>query len=265
VATDLQANGERTRPRFRRGAAIAALILGLLGFVASAVGLAISVLPRHFTAGQQQQIMAWEVAGRWREMAAGQVFPSLVEYSLPDTVIQENTPLPLQAVRIAIAKQSGCTAATDAAAATVLRHDGCEAMVRATYIDQTSSFVMTVGVAVLPTSGAASAASSGLAGTRLAAQRGSGALPAGVSTVHFSGAAGGLYDYSRQISATLPAGPYLVLYAAGYSDGRPHVQLAHDSYSEAEMASMAQGVANSVADHLGAQPAPPHCPGGPGC
>jgi hypothetical protein len=90
----------------------------LLGFVASAVGLAISVLPRHFTAGQQQQIMAWEVAGRWREMAAGQVFPSLVEYSLPDTVIQENTPLPLQAVRIAIAKQSGCTAATDAAGVT---------------------------------------------------------------------------------------------------------------------------------------------------
>jgi hypothetical protein len=266
VATDLQANGERTRPRFRRVAAIVALVLGLLGFVVSAVGLAISVLPRHFTAGQQQQIMAWEVAGRWREIPAGQVFPYLVAYSLPDTVIQENTPLQLQAVRIAIAPQSGCTTAVaDPAAATVLRHDGCEAMLRATYIDQTSSFVMTVGVAVLPTSGAASAASSGLAGTHLAAERGSGALPAGVRTVHFTGVAGGLYDYSRQISATVPAGPYLVLYAAGYSDGRPHVQLAHDSYSEAEMASMAQGVANSVADRLGAQPAAPHCPGGPGC
>jgi hypothetical protein len=265
VATDLQANGERTRPRFRRGAAIVALSLGLLGFVASAVGLAVSVLPRHFTAGQQQQIMAWEIAGRWRQMPAGQVFPSLVEYSLPDTVIQENTPLPLQAERIAIAPQSSCATATDPAAATVLRHDGCEAMLRATYIDQTSSFVMTVGVAVLPTSGAALAASSGLAGTHLAVERESGALPPGIRTVRFAGAAAGLYDYSRQISATVPAGPYLVLYAAGYSDGRPHVQLAHDSYSEAEMASMAQGVANSVADRLGAQPAPPHCPGGPGC
>ena len=31
------------------------------------------------------------------------------------------------------------------------------------------------------------------------------------------------------------------------------------------MTSMAQGVAQSVADTLGASPAPPHCPGAPGC
>lgn len=242
------------------------MILGLLGFVASAVGLTEAVLPRHFTAGQQQQIMAWEVMGRWREMPAGNIFPSRVDYSLPGAVIQENAPLELAAIRVAIAPQSACAAgASDPASATVLRRAGCEAIVRATYIDQTSSFVVTVGVAVLPTPGAASAASAGLSSTQLAAKRGSGALPGGVHTMHFSGAAGGLYDYSRQISATLRAGPYLVLYAAGYSDGRPRVQLAHDSYSQAEMASMAAGVANGVANGLGTTPTPPHCPGGPGC
>ncbi len=274
------------KPRFRRGAAIVALVLGLIGFAVCAVAVAIAVLPRHFTGGQRQQIMAWEVQKRWRAMPAGQIFPATVGYSLPDGIVPDDPPLTLQAVRIAIAPQSKCAGAvTSAAAASLLRRNGCAAILRATYIDQTSSFVVTVGVAVLPTPGVASTVSSDLSDPQLAAGAGqvqssaaagghgesstaartSGALPPGVSTVRFGGAAGGLYDYSRQISSTIPAGPYLVMYAAGYSDGRPHVQLAHDSYSQAEMASMAQGVATSVAGELGTPPPPPHCPGGPGC
>ena len=254
------------KPRFRRGAAIVALVLGLIGFVVCAVAVAIAVLPRHFTAGEQQQIIAWEVQKRWRAMPAGQIFPATVGYSLPDGIVPGDPPLTLRALRIAIAPQSSCAAAvTSPAAATLLHSNGCSTILRATYIDQTSSFVVTVGVAVLPTPSAASTVSSDLAGPQLASTHASGALPPGVSTVRFSGVAGGLYDYSRQISSTAPAGPYLVMYAAGYSDGRPHVQLAHDSYSQAEMASMAQGVASSVAGGLGTPPPPPHCPGGPGC
>ena len=265
MATDReQTIGGKTR--FRRGAAIVALVLGLIGFVVCTVAVAIAVLPRHFSAGEQQQIMAWEVQKRWRAMPAGQIFPATVGYNLPDGIVPDDPPLMLRAERIAIAPQSGCAAAvTSAAAASLLHRNGCEAILRATYIDKTSSFVVTVGVAVLPTQAAASTVSSGLAGPQLAAARSSGALPPGVSTVRFRGAAGGLYDYSRQISSTMPAGPYLVMYAAGYSDGRPHVQLAHDSYSQAEMASMAQGVASSVAGDLGTPPPPPRCPGGPGC
>ncbi len=250
--------------------------MGWLGFLASAVGVAIALLPRHFTAAEQQRIAAWEVSGRWRGMAAGQIFPSLVEYSLPANVIQGYSPLMLEAVRVAIAPESGCAAAvTDPSAAAVLRRNGCQALLRATYIDQTSSFVVTVGVAVLPTSSAAATASTDMSGTRLAAERaGAGgpgqssaasALPSGVRTVRFTGTAAGLYDYNRQLAATLAAGPYLVLYSAGYSDDRPRVQLAHDSYSQAEMSSMAQGVASSVASDLDVQPPAPHCPGDPGC
>lgn len=239
--------------------------MGWLGFLASAIGVAIALLPRHFTATEQQRIAAWEVSGRWRGMAAGQIFPSPVEYSLPANVIQGYSPLMLEAVRVAIAPESGCAAAvTDSSAAAVLRRNGCQALLRATYIDQTSSFVVTVGVAVLPTPSAAATASTGMSGTRLAAERAN-ALPSGVRTVHFTGAAAGLYDYNRQLAATLAAGPYLVLYSAGYSDDRPRVQLAHDSYSQAEMSSMAQGIASSVASDLDAQPPAPHCPGDPGC
>jgi hypothetical protein len=38
-----------------------------------------------------------------------------------------------------------------------------------------------------------------------------------------------------------------------------------DPYSDAEMTSMASGVAYSVARTLAATPAPPRCPGAPGC
>jgi len=74
-----------------------------------------------------------------------------------------------------------------------------------------------------------------------------------------------MYDYSRQISASFADGPYLVMYAAGYADSRPRVPVVSDRYSDAEMTSLAKGVAQLVADTLAARPASPHCPGSPGC
>ena len=126
---------------------------------------------------------------------------------------------------------------------------------------------MTVGVAVLPNESAAASADRGLALPRLAAAHVArpGRLPAGVLVVRFGGAAARMYDYSRQISGSFTAGPYLVMYAAGYADSRPRVPVSHDKYSEDEMTSMAQGVAHSVARTLAAAPAPPRCPGAPGC
>ncbi len=256
--------------RGRRTAAVLALILGLVGFAASMIGVAIQLLPRQFTAGQQRQIEAWEVMRRWQTMPAGQMFPASVSYQLSAQVLQDAAPLNLDALRVSIAPQvSDCAkAVTSAAAGAVLRRDGCEAVLRATYIDATRSYVMTVGVAVLPTEAAAVSAGSGLSEARLAAARdaaGAGRLSAGVLVVRFRGAVARLYDYNRQISASFTAGPYVVMYAAGYSDSRPRVPVARDIYSDAEMTSMAAGVAHSVANALAANPAPPHCPGAPGC
>jgi hypothetical protein len=234
--------------------------------------VAIQLLPRQFTAGQQRQIEAWEVMRRWQTMPAGQIFPASVSYQLPANLLQDATPLGLDALRVSIApQQSDCVkAVTSAAAGAVLRRNGCEVVLRATYVDATRSYVMTVGVAVLPTEAAAASAASGLSQlpqARLAVAHAVGVsrLPAGVMVVRFRGTAARLYDYNRQISASFTAGPYVVMYAAGYSDNRPRVPVADDQYSDQEMRSMASGVAHSVANTLAANPAPPHCPGTPGC
>ena len=268
-ADGTDAGRQRHGGRGRRAAAILALILGLVGLAVSATGVAIQLLPRHFTAGQQRQIEAWEVMRRWQTMAAGQIFPASVSYQLSAQVLQDTAPLDLEALRVSIApEQSDCAkAVTSAAASAVLRRNGCEAVLRATYIDATRSYVMTVGVAVLPTEAAAANAGSGLSQAHLAAARDAGAvrLPAGVMVVRFGGAGASRYNYYRQIVASFTAGPYVVMYAAGYSDSRPRVPVSHDTYSYDEMKSMAGGVAQSVANTLAASPAPPHCPGAPGC
>jgi hypothetical protein len=261
-------NPPRRGARGRRAAALIALVLGLAGFVISATGMATQLLPRRFSAAQQQQIKNWEIAGRWQQLTAGQIFPASVSYQLSALVLQDATPLNLNALRVAIAPQSGCgSGVTTAAASSVLRHDGCQAVLRATYVDATWSFVMTVGVAVLPSAAAAAKANQGLAPPRLTAANQSAAdrLAAGILVVRYHGTAAAMYDYSRQISASFPAGPYLVMYAAGYADSRPRVPVASDHYADAEMTSLAKGVAQSVADTLAALPASPHCPGTPGC
>ena len=256
--------------RGRRTAAILALILGLAGFAASMIGVAIQVLPRQFTAGQQRQIEAWQVMRRWQTMPAGQIFPASVSYQLSAQALQDATPLALDALRVSIAPQaSDCAkAVTSQVAGAALRRNGCRAVLRATYIDATRSYVMTVGVAVLPTAAAAASAASGLSQPRLAVAHDAaeaGRLPAGVGVVRFRGAAARQYDYNRQISASFTAGPYVIMYAAGYSDNRPQVPVSEDNYSDKEMTYMALGVANSVANTLAANPASPHCPGTPGC
>jgi hypothetical protein len=269
VTADLVTHSTEPRGgrRRRRLVALAALVLGVAGFAAAMTGMAVQLLPRQFTAAQQRQITAWEVSGRWRELTAGQIFPASVGYQLSAAVLEDATPLDLQALRVAIAPQASCAAGvTGTAAAQVLRRSGCEAVLRATYADATNTYVMTVGVAVLPSAAAAVAADNGLSRPRLAAARddGEGQLAAGVLSVRFRGVTG-LYDFSRQISASFTAGPYVIMYAAGYADNRPRVQVSDDGYADAEMTSMASGVAHAVAATLGARPPLPHCPGAPGC
>jgi len=273
VTADPQASGYQPRrrargPRYRRAAALTALVLGLAGFAISATGMATQLLPRQFSAAQQQQIEDWEQASQWQRLTAGQIFPASVTYQLSATVLQDATPLNLAALRVAIAPQSGCgTSVTTSTAAAVLRRDGCRAVLRATYVDATWSYVMTVGVAVLPSDAAAKQARQSLSGPRLTAARNGQAEPlaAGIRVVRYRGTAGSMLDYSRQISATIVKGPYVVMYAAGYADTRPRVPVSSDHYSDEEMNSLASGVAWSVLNRLAAQPASPHCPGAPGC
>jgi hypothetical protein len=217
-------------------------------------------MPRQFTAGQQRQITNWEVGNRWRLYTATTIFPALVHY-LPPVAVDDGTQLTLTAKRIGIARQASCAAATDAAAAAVLTRNGCEAVLRATYVDGTDSYVVTVGVAVLPGSAQASAANRELA----SAGRAGGVSP-GVRTVQFKNTPAAWFtNRRRQISGSIPGGTYVFLYTIGYTDDRPWVPVTADSYADAEMTSAGEGVAGAVSSVLAKPVSPPHCPGTPGC
>ena len=130
-------------------------------------------------------------------------------------------------------------------------------MLRATYVDETDSFVVTVGAAVLPTSAQAQAAAKSIGGSG--------------STVHavkFTGTPAGQFtDKQRQLSGVTSRGTYVVLYTVGYADSRQHQQVSQDNYTDQEMAHVGKGVADGVLSTLAAPVPPPHCPSAetPGC
>ena len=257
-----RARGQGSRPRSatgrkRAGLALTVLALALGGVVASALGLAAQILPRSFSAAQRQQIVSWEMGKRWRTWPAGEIFPKTIRYRLPGPLLGGGADLILDAYRIGIARQASCQAATDAKAADVLVRHGCLAVLRATYDDATQSLAVTVGVAVLPSLGAATAS-----GRELPSGKG---LSPGVRAAPFRRTLVARFgNRQRQLSLDRVAGPYLVFATVGYADGRRR-QPGADPYARSEMLSVADGIAGWVASHLGVPPPPPHCPGAPAC
>jgi hypothetical protein len=240
--------------------AVTALVLGVAGLAVALTGIAVQLLPRQFSTAQQRQITDWEAGKRWRTLTAGEIFPASLRYAPPPVLLIDRPGLQLTANRVGIASQASCAAATDpAAVGAVLARHGCEAMLRATYVDGTGSYVITVGVAAMPGSAQASAAKQELKGVGSSSG-------AGVRTVPVAGGlAPAFTDSRRQLTASMTAGPYLVFYAIGYTDGRPSVPVSADGYADAEMTYAGAGVAQAVASTVGAPVPPPQCPGTPGC
>jgi len=240
----------------------AGLLAALAGLVVSAGAGAIQFLPRHFSAAQRNQIMAWEVGKRWRSWPAGRIFPLAIGYELPGSAFGGGPSLPLEAQRVGIARQASCRDATARRAGRLLVMRGCMAVLRATYQDTTQTFAVTVGVAVLPVTPAAGPPAAVAA---LALHKSGGPQPwlravsfRHTTTAHFAGP-------GHKVAWAGAAGPYLVLATVGYADGRPWLSQGHDRYTKAEMKSLAAGVGRWVADRLGAPLPVPHCPGSPGC
>jgi SAM-dependent methyltransferase len=249
----------RRRSPARTAVAASALALGLIGLVISLIGVASEVMPRTFTAGQQRQITDWEYGRSWRTLPAARIFPASVSYQ-PPAVLDTSSPA-LTARRIGIAAQSGCQAATDADAARVLARDGCSAVLRATYADGTDSYVVTVGVAVLP-----SATQAESADTALSAAAPVGGIQPGVDALAFKNTAAAWFtDPRRQLSGSVQSGTYVALWTVGYADSRPREPVSGDSYGAGEMTSAGTGVAQAVLAEVGAPVPPPRCPGTPGC
>jgi hypothetical protein len=248
----------RKRGGWRFGITLTVLFVGTAGLAASAAGVSAQLLPRKFTTVQQQQIMNWEAARRWRVLQAGKIFPAAIAYQLPADALAAGTGLPLTAYRVGISQQTNCTTATDPAAARVLSARRCSAVLRATYADETDSMLVTVGVAVMPGPSAARSAAAALS---------AGQEPhPGVHAVGFGGTlAASFGNRQRQLSWAVSAGPYLIMSTVGYADGRPEVAVASDPYIDQEMTSLANGVTAAVGAPLGALPPTPRCPGAPGC
>jgi len=167
----------------------------------------------------------------------------------------------LTARRIGVARQSGCRAATDTAAAAVLADDGCSTMLRATYADGTDSYVVTVGVAVLPSTAQAAEANDQLSDATPA-----GGITPGVHALAFKNSPAAWFtNPRRQLTGSERAGTYVALYAVGYADSRPREPVSSDKYADEEMRSVGTGVAQAVLSGVGAPVKAPHCPGTPGC
>jgi hypothetical protein len=245
----------RKAPSERKGLTIAAVVLGIAGLAASLVGVIGQVRPHQLSVAQQQKIMAWEIASRWRTWPAGRIFPASARYPLSWTLLESKPVLMMDAHRTGIARQSTCAAGLDPGLARVLDRDGCQAVLRATYADSTGSFVATVGVVIMH--GKTPAVSSLPAGHGLAP---------GVRTVPFRGTLAAQFrNRQRQVTGASARGPYLILYTAGYADGRRRDHVSSNPYASNEMKDLAVGLARDIGRPLGAAPPVPRCPGAPGC
>ncbi|MGH3279308.1 MAG: hypothetical protein ACRDNW_09235 [Trebonia sp.] len=242
-----------------------AWVLIAVGGIAAVVALFAIVSqggPRSFTATQRQAITNWEYGKRWRDLPAGTIFPASVRYPAPEA-LDDDPSLALTAQRVDIAKQASCASTADPAAAAVLDRDGCSAVLRATYVDETDSFVVTVGAAVLPNSVKAK-----MAAKAIVDAGGSHGLGPTVRALRFTGSpAGEFTDKQRQLSGAVSRGTYVVLYTVGYADGRPREDVSQDHYTASEMTSVGTGVADRVLSVLAAPVPSAHCPGAgiPGC
>jgi hypothetical protein len=237
---------------------VAGLLAAFAGLVVSAGAAVTQFLPRHFSAAQRNQIMAWEVGKRWRSWPAGRIFPPAIDYKLSGSAFGGEKPLALQAQRVGIAPQASCRKATVRPLGRLLVKRGCLAVLRATYQDTTQTFAVTVGVAVLPATSPATGAASALHNSREQQPWLRAVSFRHTATAHFAGP-------GHKVAWANAAGPYLVLATVGYADGRPWLSHGHDAYTKAELISLAAGVGHSLARRLDAPPPVPQCPGSPGC
>jgi hypothetical protein len=250
-------------PRSHRGrswaAMVAVLAIGLCALAAGAAGAVRQLLPREFSLAQQRQIQNWQLSRRWRAQPAGQIFPATLPYQVSNVSLNSGVGLDLTASRLGIAPASGCSKAVSKSAAAVLAAGRCGTVLRATYLDASDSMVTTVGVAALATPAAATAAASKLLPDLHNQSFALHALPMPRS------AAASFRQSQRQYSIAMPAGPYVVLATAGFTDGRRHVPLATDDYIYLEMSSLVKGLVDDIGHNLGKPPLPVTCPGAPGC
>jgi len=195
-------------PKRRRGGLtllVALIVLGLAGVLGGGAALG-RELTRKPTRAEQAAALAAEIASRWQRLPAGQIFPAAVSYTNADGAV-------MTATRVAIVPPASCKSALEPSAFQQVRPFGCAAMLRATYIDAAGTQAVTVGIAAFP---------SGLAAQRAQGQLEASSTGGGMHAVPIPGTIADTFDDAQRGAGDAQfAGPYVLLYTAGYTDGMP--------------------------------------------
>lgn len=213
------------------------------------VGLLAENRSRPLTPAEQNRYKQEEIARRWQAWPATGVFPEEVRYQGLDSAQQ-------YARRVGIAPETECRDGVDASVAAVLDDHGCVTMLRATYVDQTATFVFTVGVAVLKDEEARLSATE-----QLSQDDRVGVLPVafpGTVTERFG-------TEQRQRAGWVGAGPYIVFSTAGYADGRTRAAVPPEEILHSELWPAAKSIGNQIAYFLADPPKVPPCTQGNVC
>jgi hypothetical protein len=183
-------------------------VVGLVGVAGGGAGLA-RELTRTATAAEATAAVQQEIATRWQRLPAGKVFPAQLTFAYVVAFDTSRTTARL----VGIAPPADCRAALEPAAYRVVRALGCVIVLRATYVDAAGTAATTVGVAVFRSPDAAQKAQVGLTGL----------VPAnGLHAVPYSGTVAGAFgDPYRGVFGSQVAGPYVLLYTAGFTYGIP--------------------------------------------
>jgi hypothetical protein len=203
--------GSRPSPEYRRrrlrGLVTSLAALGCLAVAIVAGTAARAELTSKPTPAELSAAAALAVASRWRSWPAGQIFPTELGYTT-------NLATRETARRIGIAPQTACPAGVDAVLRRPAARDGCQAVLRATYVDQLRGVVYTVGVLPFATGRGAERFVRGLEADR--------SDVIGLSALAFPGTASAAFsDAARQAATAQQRGTYVVLTVSGYADGRP--------------------------------------------
>ncbi|MEV4102893.1 hypothetical protein AB0J42_21780 [Nonomuraea sp. NPDC049649] len=213
------------------------------------VGLFQETRSRPLTPEEQNRYKQEEIARRWQAWPTTGIFPEELKYLGLDRAQQ-------YARRVGIAPEAACREAVDEAVGAILAEHGCVSMLRATYVDQTSTFVFTVGVAVLENEEARFAA-----GAELTQDDRVGVLPVafpGTVTERFG-------TEQRQRTGWVGAGPYIVFTTAGYADGRTRAAIPPEEELHSELWPAARSIGNQIAYFLADPPKVPPCTQGNVC
>jgi len=248
----------REREELRQGVRRRGLFLALIGVILvvaatdvllGTVGLLRETRSRPLTAAERAEYVRKDVARRWHSWPAIRIFPSEVEY----TGLGRTQRV---ARRVGIAPETSCRGGLDAPVAGVLEEYGCRTLLRATYVDQSAAYAITVGVAVLRDEEARIEAA-----TKLPIDDRVGVRPVafpGTVTEKFGAA-------QRQRTGWTATGPYIVFTTSGYTDGRTRQAVPPEEILHSELWPVAQTIGGQIARALGRPPDVPRCTQGNVC